>query len=58
MDHECLDLLAVSPPLVLALVGPVGPPGYGCFGCFGLGVGLVGGEDYLVEVSRREILKN
>ena len=37
MDHERLDLLAVSPPLVLALVGPVGPPGYGCFG---LGVGL------------------
>ena len=28
MDHERLDLLAVSPPLVLALVGPVGPPGY------------------------------
>ena len=57
MDHERLDLLGVSPPLIQAFIGPVGPPGYGCFGCFGLGVGL-GGEDYLVEVSRREILKN
>ena len=25
MDHERLDLLGVSPPLVQAFVGPVGP---------------------------------
>ena len=57
MDHERLDLLGVSPPLVQAFVGPVGPPGYGCFGLDVVGVGLWD-DERTSEVSRREMLKN